>query len=996
MALVGLIGSRHAARWGAALLIWSSLLAREPQVICGTGREDWKEELFLHRQSMAARRTLTLARAASGPAGKDLGEIAVMYDSGGVVARRNPFSLAGKGITFTPDSAASRYRYRTSDAVYDEDAATRGALLSGFQDDDTRRVGIPFRFPFFGASYADMFINSNGSITFTEGEPYPVYYSAGALAGGAPRIAPLFADLDPSRSQKGVRVLAEAGRVVVTWVEVPEYRSSGIGPLQTFQIRFFSDGRIEFAFAAISVREAVTGISPGRSTGATEIVSFSQQSNTEYPATVAERFSASDSLDTVLLAQRFYQTHEDAYDYVAVYNTLGVAARSFAVATTLPVRTTWRAGFGDTPVDIAAEFGSPVRLQAVLNMGPLSNYPRDPYAPVPLRFITGDTPLTILAHEAGHLFLALASIRDQNDPRARPMLGEALAHWSFNFNSEASFLEGNRIEDKGENTSPRFETTGTVEQYSPLDQYLMGFRAPEEVPLTFLVRNSGRANEAAPQKGVRFNGNRQNIVVEEVIAAEGRRSPDHTLAQRRFRMAILLVVPEGAEPAAEDLLQIDMLRREFEGFYQKAAGSRAIMETALRKDVHLSLWPAAGVVQGSMFNATISLDQPAAANLTILLKTQNGVASLPASVTIPAGARQAAFAIRGTRPGVEEITAEPSDTRYRNDFARLQVTGALANLSLSVVAGDKQVANPGVPLPEQIQVRASDINLIPYPGVSVRASVTAPGTVEPLIAVTGPDGVARFRWTPGNAAVHELRATIEGASVTVKASALGRPAFQTGGVLNAASYAPGLAPGSLVFIYGANFTDGRTEEAKSLPWPEQLAGVKVAINGVAAPLNFVTDGQISLLVPRELPGESAEIVVTSELGSSTPVRAPLFQVMPGLFFDAVTGEAKALVAGTGQLTSQRPAARGEYLEIYTTGLGPVEPSAIPDLFETVNKPAVVVGGVAAEVSFSGLSPVTPGLYQINARVPEGAPPGKVKLRIDIAGRSSNEADVSLR
>ena len=31
-------------------------------------------------------------------------------------------------------------------------------------------------------------------------------------------------------------------------------------------------------------------------------------------------------IDIVTVAQRFYQSHEDAYDYLVIYNTLGVAA----------------------------------------------------------------------------------------------------------------------------------------------------------------------------------------------------------------------------------------------------------------------------------------------------------------------------------------------------------------------------------------------------------------------------------------------------------------------------------------------------------------------------------------------------------------------------------------------------------------------------------------------------------------------------------------------
>ena len=108
------------------------------------------------------------------------------------------------------------------------------------------------------------------------------------------------------------------------------------------------------------------------------------------------------------------------------------------------------------PRDDGAQYGSASRLQAVLNMGPLSQYPADPNALVPARAQAGDTPVTMLAHETGHLFLAYASVADPDDPAARPMLGYQNQHWSFVFNSEASLLEGERILDQGPAASPRF------------------------------------------------------------------------------------------------------------------------------------------------------------------------------------------------------------------------------------------------------------------------------------------------------------------------------------------------------------------------------------------------------------------------------------------------------------------------------------------------------------------------------------------------------------
>src|SRR5260370_38553942 len=117
-----------------------------------------------------------------------------------------------------------------------------------------------------------------------------------------------------------------------------------------------------------------------------------------------------------------------------------------------------------------------------------------------------------------------------------PMLDSAMAHWAFTYDSEASFLQGNRIRDDGPAASPRFTTTAAVQEYSPLDQYLMGFRAPEEVPPTFLVNGTGIFASRLPQAGVSFGGQRQAIPVEDIIPREGRRRPDLTEPERRSRL----------------------------------------------------------------------------------------------------------------------------------------------------------------------------------------------------------------------------------------------------------------------------------------------------------------------------------------------------------------------------------------------------------------------------------------------------------------------------
>ena len=55
--------------------------------------------------------------------------------------------------------------------------------------------------------------------------------------------------------------------------------------------------------------------------------------------------------------------------------------------------------------------------------------------------------------------------------RSDALLGRDLAHWSFFFDSDASVMEGNDIEDLGGGS---FRTVAAVQRYSLLDQYAMG------------------------------------------------------------------------------------------------------------------------------------------------------------------------------------------------------------------------------------------------------------------------------------------------------------------------------------------------------------------------------------------------------------------------------------------------------------------------------------------------------------------------------------------
>jgi uncharacterized protein (TIGR03437 family) len=988
---------RFGTLWLIVFSMAAPVWARHDAAGCGTTRENSNEALFLHRQAVRARTSrprpfaAPAAAAAAASGNRDIGNIAIVEDADGVVERLNQFNLDSNTVTFTPSAAtAAHYRYTVAAQGYDSNAAAQGSPLAALDDDDSRLVALPFGFPFFGATYHQVFVNSDGNLTFTAGDNASTARSLGRMTSGPPRISPLFDDLDPSQTAGGVRVLADATRVAISWVGVPEWEASGIGPRQTFQATLYPDGRIAFSYSGVTPASAVVGIAPGNLQGGTTLVDFRSDPSADYAAAVAERFGNTVTIDIVTLAQKFYQTHEDAYDYLVVYNNMGIASLEGAVAYESTVRSA-ATGYGFAPTDTGLQYGSGSRLRSMMTMGQLTQYPFDTSALVPARAAQGDTPITVLGHEAGHLFLAFASVPDPGNAASQIMLGFGGVHWSFLFNSEASLVEGERIADRGANVSPRFLTADETLGYSPLDQYLMGFRPPGDVPGTLFAVTNPSPNYSPllhPLKNVTFDGTPVKIGIDDLIAVEGRRTPDSTVAQRRFRFGFILVVAQGTQVPAADVTQVDTYRQQFEGFYGTASSGNASADTTLKRSLKLSLFPAAGVLTGGSGTATLTLQTAPAADMTVQLAAPQGSAQLPASVKIAAGTTTATFAFTGVKTGVEEVqAAPPADLNYETAYARLQVADA-ALVKLVGVSGDRQIANSAGPLPDPIVVRVTDVNNLPYPGARISAADSGGGSVQPAAAVADAQGQATFRWAIGGAGQNQLKLTLDGAPSVALTLSAGSTVPVAAAVVNGASFAGGMAPGALETVTGVNLAGGRTLAAPGYPWPASLGGVSVLLNQTPLPLLYVSDTQINFYVPQDAAVGAAALTLVTPSGAQTVTNVTVDAVLPGIFNGAV------LHAGTAVSAVTTPVHAGDFVEIYCTGLG--KTSSVDGLQVAELTPTVFFGATPVRVAFAGLAPGYVGLYQIDAQVPPGLTPGLVPLVISVNQAHSNEINIKVQ
>jgi uncharacterized protein (TIGR03437 family) len=217
-----------------------------------------------------------------------------------------------------------------------------------------------------------------------------------------------------------------------------------------------------------------------------------------------------------------------------------------------------------------------------------------------------------------------------------------------------------------------------------------------------------------------------------------------------------------------------------------------------------------------------------------------------------------------------------------------------------------------------------------------------------------------------------------------------------------------VSPGSLVAIYGTNFATANTA-APSIPLSNQLAGVGVTFNGIAAPMVGIAHGitisgktvdQINAIVPWEVTGGSVPVVVTVNSTPSAAANVSIATTDPGIFYIGTDSAgvnrplaynnndntfAYPLNDFNGTLKCRPVSIANDVLVIWATGLGPVKtqpPDGAPDTNssgqlvedDTTTIPVVMVGGRQATVLFSGLTQ-HPSIYQLNVTLDPSTPTG---------------------
>jgi uncharacterized protein (TIGR03437 family) len=258
--------------------------------------------------------------------------------------------------------------------------------------------------------------------------------------------------------------------------------------------------------------------------------------------------------------------------------------------------------------------------------------------------------------------------------------------------------------------------------------------------------------------------------------------------------------------------------------------------------------------------------------------------------------------------------------------------------------------------------------------LTANAAGQSPGVYHATVIVVGTNSLPQFVEVPVN--------------FTIGAS----PSISIAGVANAASGVTNFAPGMVMSVYGTGLAN-TTQLARAVPLSLSMGGVSATVNGVPAPLYYVSPNQINLQIPYETGAQPAVVGINNNGAVAS-------------FAFATTPTAPGIFAANGNLVPVSTVKAGGALVLFMTGEGDVNPELI-----TGDSPAagtaisalpaprlpvtVTVGGITAPAFFTGIPPALVGVTQVNFTVPANVPVGIQPVVVTTNGVASAPVNITV-
>jgi uncharacterized protein (TIGR03437 family) len=231
-----------------------------------------------------------------------------------------------------------------------------------------------------------------------------------------------------------------------------------------------------------------------------------------------------------------------------------------------------------------------------------------------------------------------------------------------------------------------------------------------------------------------------------------------------------------------------------------------------------------------------------------------------------------------------------------------------------------------------------------------------------------------------------------------------KPAITQNGVVNGASFQPGIVPDSWVTIQGTNLANTTTTWDTAIlngHLPASIGCSSVSIGGKPAYVYFVSPTQINVQAPDVGQGP-LQVQVTNAAGTSDAATATSQQFGPAFFlwtgkYAVATRQDFSLAAKANlfQGLTTVPAKPGDIIILWGTGFGPTMPAVAAGIQTPSDKsylvtpnPTITIGNTGAQVFGAALAPGFAGLYQVAIQVPNSTPDGDIPIKASIGSFQS--------
>jgi uncharacterized protein (TIGR03437 family) len=202
------------------------------------------------------------------------------------------------------------------------------------------------------------------------------------------------------------------------------------------------------------------------------------------------------------------------------------------------------------------------------------------------------------------------------------------------------------------------------------------------------------------------------------------------------------------------------------------------------------------------------------------------------------------------------------------------------------------------------------------------------------------------------------------------------------------------SPGMLLSIFGSQLAPS-TNQAAGTPAPFSLAGVSARVNGLDAPVLYVSPTQVNIQVPYEA-GAGPGVLGLHNNGQVAGIPLTIAPAAPAIFADA-----------SNNLYPQSTVAAGATAMLYYTGDGDLNSGILTGFVSSAATPpvsliksrlpvSVTVAGIPAFVQFYGLAPGYVGMGEVSFTVPASLKPGMQPVVITVGGVASKPVNLMVQ